>query len=244
MEEERLGVLFPGAKRFELEASIVSISVMAENKLATVDLISQAMKLDEAQAVTEQVCAAFDVPTTGLAEFMALVKEARTNPAAAPKDSPRSWTSFHIKRAGFNYGISCMPYAGWDFTFAKIYISAQFYEKGKPMRFLTEPIKPPHGFENVSLDRVPKALRAPSWMKPITGTDLERGKEQWKAIQEAHQKSQANFALPLAPHSEVPNAAPDAPPPDKSSNYLLWIAGAITALASLMFVLRRKKPKA
>jgi hypothetical protein len=244
VEEARMEILFPGVKRFELEVSIASLSVMAENKLSSVNLISQMMKLDEAQAVTEQICAAFEMPATGLAEFIAMVKAARTNPAAAPKGSPRSWTSFHIKRAGFHYGISCVPYGGWDFTFATIYISAQFHEKGKPMRFLTEPIKPPPGFEHVSLERVPRPPRRPAWAgPPLTGEMLQKWQEAGNPPTKAPDSGGLTTPIPTPTVSPQPTPAPVALPA-KRSNPFLWIIGAVAALLAVMLVVRRKKPKA
>jgi hypothetical protein len=239
LTEERFAVIFPGGKRFEMEVSIGTFHLLAKNELGTVDLISQPMTVEEAQALTKEICQAFDVSIEGLDKFTDHFRELGKNPEKVIRGDPGTWTRFNIQKGGVRYGIAFDPVRAWDRTFATVNFSAQFYEIGKPMKFLTEPVKQPPGFEHVSMERQDKPSRGPSWMKPITGADLERGLVgKYPSI-----TNKPNEVAALSPSPTSSLASSSAQPKPHSTNPIGWIIGLILLAGGVIFITRKKTPK-
>lgn len=242
VDQERLGITLPQAKRFEMEVEHASFRLLDENELGSADFTSQPMTVEQGQELTKEICEALDVSTDGLDEFVARFHELVRNPAQGKRNEPRTWTRFRVKKGDIRYHIVFHPLRGWDRSFSTVTFTAEFYEEGKPMKRLTEPVKQPPGFEHVSMERDKnKPSRGPSWMKPITGADLARGLEVPKAATITPDNAAASPVLP--PSTPPPTSAPTLPT-KQPANLVWWIVCLTILAAGVVFVTRNKKPKA
>lgn len=142
---EDLTVVVPNGHSFPINVQIGNISVLEGNELSKVDFVSRPMSLEQAGASAEQACIALGVDTMGLREILSnLARLGDQTP------SPQSWNG-RGNGDGFRYSVTLSPLFGMNETRGKVFVTLDFYKRGMPMKFLTEPIKPPPGYEHMSM---------------------------------------------------------------------------------------------
>jgi len=145
LTDQKISVVFPGGGRFSMDVQIADISVLEENEIDKVEFISRPMPLDQVLLNAEQACSALEVNAGGLRKF---VDDLRRMGDQVPY--PQMWNGRGTAN-GCRYSVTISPLFGMSETRGKIFVTIEFNQRGKSVKFLTEPIKPPQGYEHISM---------------------------------------------------------------------------------------------
>jgi hypothetical protein len=141
---------------------------------------------------------------------------------------------------GIRYSVTLQPLFGYKETLAKVNVTLDFYQRGKPMKFLTEPIKPPPGYEHMSME--PPATN-PSKPFPNPEYSFENMVKRVEAAKAAEGRASTPTMTPSAP---APTVTPKPSPViqvESPKSLWPWIIGAILLLAvvgGILFKFLRK----
>ncbi len=220
--DQEVKIIFPGSRPFSLNVESASFPVLADYRLASVDFISEPCSLDEALAKAEEVCSAMGMGTNGLREAVQTYKTIgnRTPP-------PQYWNAPSIEKDGIRYDVTLRPLFALEKIIAQVYVVAEFYEAGKPMKFLTAPIKQPPGYEHVSMEPPPPGSSKKPGFNPA-GYMLED-------IKAGHNKK--------AELKVKPTYEPESSEQPSSSAWFVWFLVVIAASAGAVWLFLRKSSK-
>lgn len=239
--EQNVRVIAPNGGSFTMDVQIGDFGVLAENQLSKADFISQPMPLDRAIKQAKAAAQALGIDVArgdgmgGLdqkaSEFFALGDQT---------PSPQSWRG-QSEINGVRYGVTLNPLFGLNETRGKVYVTLDFYERGKPMKFLTEPIKPPPGYEHLSM--APPETN-PSKLFPNPEYSFENMVKRVEAAKaaEGRPSTPAMTPSPTAP-TATPKAAPAVQLESSKSFPRLWIISAILLLAVVGGILLKLRGK-
>ena len=156
--ETSLTVILPHASPFEFKTDRASIDVLAGNEIDSIDLFGENTTVPEAVALTKQICKAWGIPPTGLDDAVAHL-------GAMPGDSEGWGTEFN--QPGIRAWVTFKPlyYNPLFYPLNNVgaFVNAGFILGDHPhgMKFLTQPIQPPPGYESVSMNPPPRVIAFP-----------------------------------------------------------------------------------
>jgi hypothetical protein len=228
--DQLVRVIAPNGKAFTISVEIGDFDVLSENQLSTADFISQPTSLEKALLLAKESCQALGINTTR-GDGMGSIDDKAAEFASLGNQTPvpQFWNG-RSEVNGIRYSVTLHPMFGYKETFAKVYVTLDFYQRGKPMKFLTEPIKPPPGYENVSMERPPRDPNQKPFPNP------EYSFENMVKRVEAAKAAEGRSSTPtMTPSASAPTATPKPSPivqaePSKSTPWP-WIIGAILFLA-------------
>lgn len=228
--DQSVRVIAPNGAAFTMSVQIGNFGILAENQLSKADFISQPTSLEEALRQAKNVAKALGIDISR-GDGMGGLDEKASEFAALGDQSaaPQSWRG-QSEINGVRYGVTLNPLFGLGETRGKVYVTIDFYERGKPMKFLAEPIKPPPGYENVSMEPPPRDPNQKPFPNP------EYSFENMVKRVEAAKAAKGRASTPAM--SPSPTASPTPPKPSPvvqteppKSLPWPWIIGAILLLA-------------
>jgi hypothetical protein len=242
--DQSVRVIAPNGGAFTMSVQIGDFGILAENKLSKADFISHPTSLQEALTQAKDAAKALGIDISRGDGMGGLVEKASEFAALGDQSSaPQSWRG-QSEINGVRYGVTLSPLFGLNETRGKVYVTLDFYERGKPMKFLTEPIKPPPGYENISMEPPP---RDPN-QKPFPNPEysFENMTKRVEAAKAAEGRASTptmtpSASAPTTPSKPVPAVQAESP---KSLPWP-WIIGAIIFLIIVggVFVkFQRKSP--
>jgi hypothetical protein len=153
LTNQRISVIAPGANVFTIDVEHGSFEVGEGHELRRVNITSQPMSPTEAAAKAREICQALKIDMTqgagmgGLEEKIAeFAKLGNQTPA------PQYWNG-GSKVNGLRYSMTLHPIFGFNKILGNVSVLLNFEQPNKRMKPRTEPIKPPPGYEHLSLDR-------------------------------------------------------------------------------------------
>jgi hypothetical protein len=153
LTDQFIRIILPDARPFDMDVEVCTIGVMAENQLSTVHFNSRPASLSASADKTREVCKALGIPTEELDKAVATFARLGDQTPV-----PRYWNA-RIKKGSVEVHVAFKPIFALERTRGVFFVVLTFYEKGKPMKLLTEPIKPPPGYEHLSMEP-PSRLKA------------------------------------------------------------------------------------
>jgi ABC-type proline/glycine betaine transport system permease subunit len=151
-------VIVPRTSPFTIKVDRASIDVLDGNQIASIDLFGLNTSVPEAVTLTKTICGAWNVPTTGLGDAVAHLG---TRP-----ETGKGWgTEFNQPK--IRAQVTFQPlYYNPLFYFNNVggYVNVTFIlgDHFNGMKFLTHPIQPPPGYENISMNPPPRVVAFPS----------------------------------------------------------------------------------
>lgn len=216
--DQGVRVIAPNGGSFTMNVQIGDFGVLAGNQLSKADFISQPTSLEEALRQAKEAAKALGIDIARGDGMGGLVEKASEFAALGDRSSaPQSWRG-QSEINGVRYGVTLNPLFGLRETRGKVYVTLDFYERGKPMKFLTEPIKQPSGYENVSMEPPPPDPNQKPFPNPeYSFENMVKRVETSKAAED---------------RTNTPTITPNAPAPIEvpKSTMWLWIIGAILLL--------------
>lgn len=149
LTNESIRIVLPDASPFEMAVDICTLGVMAENQLSRADFSTDMDTLPAAAERTREICRALGIPTEDLDK--AIDTFARMGDQSP---NPQYWNA-RIKKGTFDVSVSFKPLFALGKTLGRVYVTLTFHDSSKPMKLLKEPVKPPPGYEHVSMDPPP-----------------------------------------------------------------------------------------
>jgi len=242
LTDQHIRVIAPNGKAFSMSVEIGDFDVLLENQLSTADFISQPASLEKALLLAKESCQALGINTTR-GDGMGSIDEKAAEFASLGNQTPvpQFWNG-RSEINGVRYSVTLHPMFGYKETLAKVYVTLDFYQRGTPMKFLTEPIKPPPGYENVSMEPPP---RDPN-QKPFPNPEysFENMVKRVEAAKAAEGRASAPTMTPSASApTTTPKPSPAVQAEQSKSAPWPWIIGAILLLAvagGILFKFLRK----
>jgi hypothetical protein len=227
---QRVRVVAPNGGIFAMDVEIGDFGVLAGNQLSSADFISQPTSLEEALRQAKEAAKALGIDIARGDGMGGLVEKASEFAALGDQSSaPQSWRG-QSEINGVRYGVTLYPLFGLNETRGKVYVTLDFYERGKPMKFLTEPIKPPPGYEHMSME----PPRPDPNQKPFPNPEysFENMVKRVEAAKAAEGQSSTPTTTPSASApTPMPKASPVVQADQPKSFPWPWIIGAILVLA-------------
>jgi hypothetical protein len=228
--EQQIRVIAPSGNSFVMSLEIGDFAVLAENQLNTADFISHPTSLDKALRLAKDICQSLEISSVrrdGMLSIDEKVSELSSFGNQTPV--PQYWSG-RSESNGMRYSLTLQPLFGYKETLAKVNVTLDFYQRGKPMKFLTEPIKPPPGYEHMSMEPPP---RDPN-QKPFPNPEYSF-ENMVKRVEEAIAAEGQSSSPTMRPSARAPTTTPKPSPvtqvePPKSMPWP-WIIGAIFLLA-------------
>ena len=207
IDRTNITVILPDASPFMFEADRGSFSILAGNDIYGIDLFGLYTDVPDAVQLAKNICSAAQISSNGLDEVAANLGN---------KPSDKYWTQYRDS-GQIHFQITFRPMYYFDHVGAYVNIGFHCGDHYHGMKFLTKPIQPPPGYENVSMDPPP--------IKPsgraIPGMTLEdlRAKIQANLAEETNQP-------PPPPEPPTPATKPQASPAT-NTGIPWWIYGLI-----------------
>jgi hypothetical protein len=221
-----------------------SFAVDRRDRIRRIEISTPAVSVQEAVDILSRLGAALGITLTGLQEAMA-----RATPNNPKWSEPwiQDWSN---PWADARLGFEPMTYFSNDTSTgnremrAIVHFTFEWKSNEVGPTFRRVPIQAPKGYEHVSMEIPNHEL-----LKRVHGSsDPAYAHLQIKPPPSGAPAPSAKEApgVPENTHPEPITAppAPVAPTLAKSSNLFWWIVGAIAALVAVVWVVRRKKPKA
>lgn len=239
--DQQVSVVTPNSGKFSMNVEIGNFGLLAANELSSAEFISQPVSISEATAKAREICQALQINMeigAGMGGFEEKAAQLARLGNQAPV--PQYWNG-RSEVNGVRYSVTLYPLFGLHETRGKVFVSLSFTDPGKPMKFLTEPVKPPPGYEHMSMEP-PETNSSKPFPDPAYRFDKIK-----QRIGES--KAAGGRASPptMTPSSPLPTA------PSKPSSVVQtesaksfpgpWIIGAVLLLAvagGILFKLRRK----
>jgi hypothetical protein len=156
LTDQQVRIVSPGGGAFSMPVQIGNLGVLADNELGKADFISPPMPLHEAITLTREICGALGIKIGQVDGMVSLEEKANELATMGNKTpDPQFWGGNHFI-GRIHYSVHFTPLFGLKETRGKVSVMFQFVDPGKPMKFLDEPIKPPPGYENVSMEAPPR----------------------------------------------------------------------------------------
>jgi hypothetical protein len=240
--DQSVRVIAPNGGAFTMNVQIGDFGILAENQLSKADFISQTTSLQEALAQAKKAAKALGIDISRGDGMGGLVEKASEFASLGDQSSaPQSWRG-QSEINGVRYGVTLNPLFGLNETRGKVYVTLDFYQRGKPMKFLTEPIKPPPGYENVSMEPPPCDPNQKPFPNPEYS--FENMVKRVEAAKAAEGRSSTPTMTPSAPDpTTTPKHSPVVQAEPSKSFPWPWIIGAILLLAvagGILFKFLRK----
>ena len=139
LTEKSISVILPGKNEFSLLTQIATFSVLADDQLGRADFISKVISTDEAVAKIHEICNAYNLSSAGLGE--------RISNSGGVAPALGNWnTRGNVGNILINVTLDRLTSSE-----AKVYVTLDWKREGIPPKFPTTPMKPPAGYENVSM---------------------------------------------------------------------------------------------
>jgi hypothetical protein len=236
---QEVSFLFTDSKPFSLNAQIATFKVLAGNELTGMDVISEVMPFQDAVNKTQEIYDDLGMDKKPLDDFIAGLGKVVYQ---------RLYWGGHVQKDDQRIQVTFTPLATPNFDTAKVYVTVDFGPFGQPMKFLTGPIQPPPGYENVSMDPPPLTPSA----HPFPGT-----RDSYYYINEAKQKgldpltsTPAQIEAAPWPAGKSPAVAPSPKPSNPLSLALAsnpissayeWLFALLIFALGTWWVVRRRK---
>jgi len=240
--DQQVRVIVPSGGVFSMPVQIGNFGVIEGNQLAKADFVSEPMLLSQAVAKAREICNALGIDLgrgAGMVGFEEKASQLLTMKDQTP--TPQYWNGRNDKN-GVSYSVTLSPLFGLNETRAKVDVTLGFSDPGKPMKFLSEPIEPPAGYEDVSMEPPPRDPNQKPFPNP------EYSFENMVKRVEAAKAAEGRASAPtMTSSASAPTTTPKPSPvvqaePSKSSPWQ-WLIGAILLLAvvgGILFKVRRK----
>jgi hypothetical protein len=232
---ENLQIILPGKLSFHLQTEMVTISVLVGNQLQHLDITCPSQPMSQAASDIRQICQDLQISTDGLDDF------------AAGKRGI-AWGGIKTS-GGIMVQVRLQSEPSLSGPAAMITAFIEWKIPNATMRFLTSPIQPPPGYENVSMDPPP---RDPN-RKQLPEHDTAYYQNQ---VRQLVQQVAAAKAAGTMPNSQVPTVttptqvplpvppvtrANATPAPMPTSWFSPWIGLlAILVVIAIIYALRKK----
>jgi len=239
--EQNVRVIAPNGKTFSMSVEIGDFALLADNQLNTADFISQPTSLDNALRLAKEVCHSLGI-NTAHGDGMGGIEEKASEFATLGNKTPfpQFWNG-RSEINGIRYSVTLHPLFGYKDTAAKVYVTLDFYQRGKPMKFLTEPIKPPLGYEHMSMEP-PETNPSKPFPDPVYS--FENMVKRVEAAKAAEDRSSTPTMTTSAPAPTAnPKPSPVVQGESSKSSPFPWIIGAfllVAVVGGVLFKFRRK----
>jgi hypothetical protein len=140
--KENLKIVMSGNANFTLKANMVSMEVLEGNHLYSVDLNTAPMTIDAAADVARDVCKGLNIDSKGLDVFVAGI--------GGPARGVPAWGG-HAKINGVFIQVRFETLPSFTRNLAQVAITIR-WPVPSPVLSAEHPIRPPPGYENVSMD--------------------------------------------------------------------------------------------
>jgi len=141
---EDLKILLPDKCTINLVINRAQIEVLAGNELSSVDLFTNLTPAADAAQQAKSLCQALGIASQGLDDFI----NGRSNRID-------TFWGGDVTKGGVQVHITYDVASRYQNGYAEIFLTLIWPIPDEQMKFLTEPIKPPRGYENVSMDPPP-----------------------------------------------------------------------------------------
>lgn len=153
-----LTVIVPHGSPFKFAVDRASIQVLDGNEIESIDLFGLNTSVPEAVALTKRICQAWNVPTTGLDDAIAHLG---TRPDigkgwGADFNQPKIRAHMTLKPLYYLYSVG-----------AYVNVTFRLGDRYEGVKFLTAPIQPPPGYENVSMNPPPRVPADPGFERRL-----------------------------------------------------------------------------
>jgi hypothetical protein len=189
-DKATLTVILPNSSPFTLSVSSGNINVLAENEISSLDLFGLYTSVPEAVNLTKTICRAWRVSTTGL-------DQAAANLGTIP-DFTKGWGQ-EVDLPAIRAQVIFRPIYYFDHVGGFVNVAFTCGDHFNGVKFLTKPIQPPPGYENISMD-------PPSFKPGVPTMSFEeaRAKVQTKLAEILSQKASPSPNPTPAALSKVP----------------------------------------
>jgi hypothetical protein len=217
-DKARLEVIVPNASPFTFTADRGSINVLADDGISSIDLFGNYTTVADAAALVKSICSAWNVPSTGLDQTL----QALGSTSAAN----RGWGQ-EYNASGIRARVMFKPLN--DYNHLEAYVNVSFDIAAPPggAKFLTTPIQPPPGYENVSM--TPPPLQPTG--RAVPGMSWEQAQSQ--ISQQLTPKGQQPG---VAGPSAIPQGSPSLSLPSDRKDSEPWLIYVLTLLAVILMV--------
>ena len=228
---EQVRIIGPGTNPFSVDVEIGDFRVLAGNDLGSADFISPPMSVQNASAKTREIAQALSIQMTGLAEKVSqLTTLGRQTPA------PQYWNG-RGEANDVRFEVTLNPLFGWEETRAKVSVSFTFYKPGGVTESLTEPIKPPPGYEHMSM--VPPETH-PEKPFPDPAYSRENMRKKIEDAKASGTPASVKSSTP-APSPTKPSVAESpAPAIERKSPVWPWLVGMLVLVVIVAVALKRR----
>ena len=238
MTDENIRIVPPRGRPFELNVEIGTLGILAGNQLSKADFTSQPMTFNQAVTKAREICQAMGIDIAkGVGKESFEEKAAQLATLGKQAAAPQYWNG-RGKAEGVSFGVTLSPLFGWDEIRGKVSVYFDFYEPGKPMKFLTEPVKPPPGYEHMSMEP-PETHPEKPFPDPVYSRENLRMKlEEAKA---SSTPASVRSSTPT-PSSLVPTAAEKPTQKiERKSSAWPWIVGGILVLVVIVALVFKRR---
>jgi hypothetical protein len=153
-DKATLTVIVPNADPVTFKVDRASIQLLDQNQISSIDLFGLNTSVPEAVALTKSICQAWHLPTTGLD---AAVAHLGATPAVG-KGWGSDWNQPGIRAHLAFQPLYYLPLFSIRNVGGYVNVSFQLGDHFHGMKFLTGPIQPPPGYENVSMAPPPRVV--------------------------------------------------------------------------------------
>jgi hypothetical protein len=150
-------VIVPHASPFTIKVDRASIQLLDGNQIASIDLFGLNTSVPEAVSLTKNICGAWNVSTTGLDDAVAHLG---TVPATG-KGWGMEFNQPKIRAQVTFQPLYYNPLFYWDNVGGYVNVTLILGDHYNGMKFLTGPIQPPPGYENISMAPPPRVVALP-----------------------------------------------------------------------------------
>ncbi len=148
--EASLSIILPNERQVEIDVERASFEVLEGNALGEADFFGVTESVPRAVERVKAICRAAGLSDAGLdrvaADLGRLPDPDKRWSQAGRVDGVRVWVTFY-------------PMWFRDPVEAQVWLLLQWKRSAGPLKFLSGPIQPPPGYEGVSMDPPPPALR-------------------------------------------------------------------------------------
>jgi hypothetical protein len=142
LQNDNLRIILPGSISFNLQTELVNISVLAGNQLDRLDITCASKPFHDAANDIRKICQDLQISTNGLDDF------------AAGKRGI-AWGGIKTINEIF-VQVRLQSEPSLSGPMAMLAATIVWHHPDATMKFLTSPIQPPPGYENVSMDPPPR----------------------------------------------------------------------------------------
>jgi len=222
LDHVKVSVILPENGQFSLSAEMADFSVLAGNQLNSADFIGEVTSTEEAVTKTREICSELGVSTDGLDQAV---------PTFADRTSKASIWGKPGKKGDISIYVTLDLLYFIDHIGAKVYVSLQWKRIGNSMKFLTNPVQPPPGYENASMD--------PPKVNPNQQGFPKHDLDYYKNLIDQKKAEEANPSTSVVPSPAAPQQ-PTNETGDPFGTYAI-IALSLALISSLWYFLRPRK---